>query len=391
MYFTTNLVTKIADSDIERMCRANVDHINISLETYDPADYEVITGVKHTHFFENLERIAEYGRKYHTDFHVITMLTKRNAAYFRELVKRVHEELAPSVHEIRTPFFFVEQTASKPELVQELLTKDEIKAVREDVDSLGYTHLYWDTRFTKENFEKLEKNPEPHRKASNRVHYQLRVNADGTARISNQKYGKQFDINDPDIIGQLEKELILLQEREAADYLVKEEGLTVQTRRSDAPFHFDNVVLYDDRFLFIRGWTMNEADPAHEKDSERIAVLECGGRRIISQMRTEQRKDIVEFFGNPDMRDVGFTTLFDLEGMQEEPFKLFSGYLYEEDHRAEILHQLYDSTSGESGWPAEPAAPAEHTSAADEKAAQEKDGGKPSGLLNRLKRVVKRR
>ena len=391
MYFTTNLVTKIDDPDIERMCRANVDHINISLETYDPEEYTFITGVKNTHFFENLEKIAAYGRQYGTDFHVITMLTKRNAPQFRELVERVHRELSPSVHEIRTPFFFVEQTASKPELVQELLTKDEIRAVREDVETLGYTHLYWDTRFTKENFQKLEKNPEPHRTASNRVHYQLRVNADGTARISNQKYGKLFDINAPDLLDQMEKELIVLQAREAADYLVDDPQLSLETRRVESALSFDNVILYDRRFLFVRGWTLNEADQAREKESERIAVLECDGRKIISKMRTERRKDIADFFRDPDMIDVGFTALFDLEGMQGKPFRIYSGYLYEKDHQAEILHQLYDSVTKETGWPPLPEEPADKKPEQKKNMAAETRGKKPAGLLHRLKDKISRK
>jgi molybdenum cofactor biosynthesis enzyme MoaA len=57
-YFTTNLVRPLSDQELATMCRANVDHINISLETFNPSLYSVLSGTRKSAFYDNLERLG---------------------------------------------------------------------------------------------------------------------------------------------------------------------------------------------------------------------------------------------------------------------------------------------------------------------------------------------
>ena len=339
VYFTTNLVTKIKDEDMERMCRSNVDHINVSLETWDEDEYVSITGVKNTHFFENVERLGFYSRKYGTDLHVITMLTRRNAAHFKELVQRVHDTLSPSLHEIRTPYFFIEDTGTKEALIEDMLTRKEIDQIQSDVNALGYTDILWDVRFSKEKFEGLEKDPSPHKEASSKVYYRLRVNSDGTARLGHQKTGKLIDINEPgDVVEKIRAEIFALQLEEVRMYELAADDKKFRRSKTEKPFCIDRICIYDDRFLYIRGWDLSAAYPV-KHGLQRVAVMESGRKKVVLKLRKEYRTDLAENLGSKESGNAGFSVLFDLNGFEDADFTISTGFI--EDDTVVLMRRIY--------------------------------------------------
>ena len=341
-YFTTNLVTKISEENIERMCRANVDHINISLETWDEDEYKSITGVENTHFFENVEKMAIYSKKYGTDLHVITMLTARNAGHFKELVQRVHDTLSPSLHEIRTPYFFIEDTENKEALMKDMLPRKEIDRIVEETNELGYGDLLlWDVRFSRESFESLEKNPQAHVDASNEIYYRLRVNADGKARIGNQKTGTLIDINEPgDLVARVKQELTVLQEKDVSMHQMSMVGLKKKTLQTEKPYWIDSLTIYDGRFLYIRGWDQ-AFDLASKKKYERVALLECGREKRLVKLRKEYRKDVAEALQSKESDYCGYNGLIDLEGVADKRYTVKTGIIRGEE--LILIREIYRS------------------------------------------------
>lgn len=338
VYFTTNLVTAISDSDMEKMCAANVNHINISIETYDPENYVSITGVKKTHFFENLEKLAKYKEKYNMDIHAITMLTERNKEELPSLIKKTYDLLHPSLHEIRTPYYFEEETGTKEKLIDDMLTKKEIDAVRKEVDSFGYCHLHWDTVFTKEHFANMENNRQLHYKTQLEINYRLRVSADGTAKIGHQKRGKLIDLNTvDDLLPFMKKELAFLQIQDAEEWQIKGEKVHIKKGKSDARNVLDTIELYDDQFLALKGWDTEFSDP----EKERIIYVEAGNKSKLYRIRNRQRHDVADAFGVPEYVNSGYFAFIDLQGIENKYFKIYTGIKTDKD--VTLLHCIFEA------------------------------------------------
>ena len=323
-FFTTNLVAPLRDEDIAAMCRANVRYINVSLETYNEDAYRKITNVRGGCFYENLSRLAKEAKKEGMEIRLLSMLLKSNRGEFPELVRRAHEEIGPGLHEIRTPFYYVEDTHNKASVIEELLTKEEIEETQAAVNALGYAHVVWSVDTTKETFLAFEADKEGFLEKRKEVRYWIRINADGTARIGHPKIGTLVNLLElPDPIPVIKKKLLEFRGFFASSIPLS--GLRFKKDKCAAPAICDVVNHHDGRFLEVTGW---ETGALKKKAGgyERIIILELGKERQVASVKDIARPDVAEALGDPSISDAGFAAWFDFDHDPGEDFRLYTGY-----------------------------------------------------------------
>lgn len=108
-FLTTNMCRSLSEKDMKQILRANIHHINISIETLKKERYQEICGsVQFDSFRDNLHRLGEVysrliGRKAKLRF--ISMVLKANMDELPELINFCHTTFGKGVQsELRTPF-----------------------------------------------------------------------------------------------------------------------------------------------------------------------------------------------------------------------------------------------------------------------------------------------
>lgn len=139
-FFTTNFSRPWKEADIERMLRANVHHINISVETLRPDRFEEITGSKHFESFRhNLEMLASLypslKEGYRPQLRYITMILRKNRDEVAEIVRYCAKNLYSSQHELRTPYISVYENMDWNR--EQLMEPEECEAVKRELSALG--------------------------------------------------------------------------------------------------------------------------------------------------------------------------------------------------------------------------------------------------------------
>lgn len=107
VFFTTNLAVPMSKDDIKILSRANVHHINISIETLKEERYPLITGAKlYTSFMNNLNNLAAamHSWSYHPKIYVITMALTMNKDEIEDIFKFAWKKFHCTHHDVRTPY-----------------------------------------------------------------------------------------------------------------------------------------------------------------------------------------------------------------------------------------------------------------------------------------------
>lgn len=104
-FFTTNLARVLEDATLLAISRANVAHINISIETLRPNIYQYLCGSKRFRlFYKNLELLARFrrGRCDIPPLRYITMVLRANYQELVSIVRVCKDKLGANEHELRT-------------------------------------------------------------------------------------------------------------------------------------------------------------------------------------------------------------------------------------------------------------------------------------------------
>ncbi|MCR4950593.1 MAG: radical SAM protein [Solobacterium sp.] len=320
LLFTTNLVRPLTDEQIRIMAEAPLAHINISLESYDPEVYKMLAGVKQSAFYDNLNRLAAACQKTGTHICIITMLLKSNYREMKEIVRRVHEEVHPWTHEIRTPYFFVAEDRSQWDKVEaELLSREEIDSTMKEVMELGYDNLVLDLRHDRNTYMKEK---EVYLQTGFRddgsydpikYSYIVRIGAAGTVQFSDTMEKHDIRDIDEDLYTFCHKGLMKLEETEASRYFDKALNLfqVKEDKDDEIQAYLDEAVIFDDRFLYLRGWAFLKNIPAEEEPECRIIVRK-GHSYSASRITVQDRPDLAEHFKAEAYRRKGFETRIDM-------------------------------------------------------------------------------
>ena len=103
-FFTTNLAGKISDETIEKLGKSNIHHINISLDSLDPATYESLRQrAQHKNFMHNLERLVDAFSKNENapSLRYITVVFKQNYKEVPFILEQCHKKYLSSENEFR--------------------------------------------------------------------------------------------------------------------------------------------------------------------------------------------------------------------------------------------------------------------------------------------------
>jgi molybdenum cofactor biosynthesis enzyme MoaA len=107
VFFTTNLAKRLPQEMFYELSQVNIHHINVSLDSLDPAIYEDLRGgAKFDTFMYNLENLVSVFGKYPKAPRIryITMVFKQNLNEVVDLVSVCHKRYLADLHEVRTPF-----------------------------------------------------------------------------------------------------------------------------------------------------------------------------------------------------------------------------------------------------------------------------------------------
>lgn len=107
VFFTTNLAKRLPQETFHELSQVNIHHINVSLDSLDPAIYEDLRkGAKFDTFMLNLENLVSVFRKYPKAPRIrfITMAFRQNLNELVDLVSVCHDRFLAEQHEVRAPF-----------------------------------------------------------------------------------------------------------------------------------------------------------------------------------------------------------------------------------------------------------------------------------------------
>ena len=345
IFFTTNLVKKLTKKELKSMLSANLDYINISLETYDEDVYSDLVGIKNSFFYENLNYIAKHNRHKKTNkqnIRLITMMLKSNYKELPNLVKKAHIDLNPIEHEIRTPYFEKTDTSQQMICESELLYKAEIDETIKEIKALGYDNIIFACENDIEYYE--SRNKGDHNKAKDNYvdHFVIRIYPDGSGHFAGTNY--KFNVNDlPDADDYFKSMLGILQEKEAEDYfreILESSQIDVSDTEINGELYMDQVYLYDEKYIQINGWeSYSILNPSlgnpHLYIKQNDSYMKLNLRRMT-------RVDVVKVFNNPALEKSGFSCYFKLDNIEKD-IELFYGteldgkdYIYKRLEKIEI-------------------------------------------------------
>jgi len=107
VFFTTNLAKRLPPETFHELSQSNIHHINVSLDSLDPAIYEDLRrGAKFDTFMLNLENLVSVFRKYPKAPRIrfITMAFRQNLNELVDVVSVCHDRFLAEQHEVRAPF-----------------------------------------------------------------------------------------------------------------------------------------------------------------------------------------------------------------------------------------------------------------------------------------------
>lgn len=368
VFFTSNFVRHLSDEELKDIASANLTHLNISLETFQPELYDELTGTKQSHFYDNVDRLIPIAREYGLKIRFITMILSSNIDELPELVKTAHDKYAPYQHELRTPYFFEGDDKRIARMEQELLGRKDIDAVVERIQALGYDNLLFDTTLDKEMyFEQKEQSKKASMKKEQQIDatglpskqkngtneskferpsdydcsYLLRIDADGVGHLD--EFNEKFYIDKiDDLPSYFQKELERVQATESDHYFASTAGLVkkniiqrllhkneidpfaplqgageykdfVLTRTQKvAASYLDVSKLYDNRYLILQGW--EDFTSASTSEFLRKYILVEGNKGCaLFHAPAIERKDVCQVLNREELEQCGFKTVIDLD------------------------------------------------------------------------------
>jgi MoaA/NifB/PqqE/SkfB family radical SAM enzyme len=144
-FLSTNLSTQMSDDDIDALANANINHINISVESLVPETYEYFRrGAKYETFIDNLDRlvIAVRSSSNAPALHIISMLFRQNAGEIISMAADCKRYFGITRHEARTPFEFSLGYMSDEFKRDSLLSDDEALAVTQQPSEIEWSIDY---------------------------------------------------------------------------------------------------------------------------------------------------------------------------------------------------------------------------------------------------------
>jgi len=133
-FFSTNLAAPLSDSLIDSIVRANIDHVNVSFESFRPETYEFFRrGADYRVFIDNLKRLSDRIRATESapQLYFITMLFQQNLDEIEDMVALCFGQYGAGSYEVRTPFRWSVSQINPAFLVDSYLEPEEASRLKE--------------------------------------------------------------------------------------------------------------------------------------------------------------------------------------------------------------------------------------------------------------------
>lgn len=336
---TTNLCKPFTDEELNDLARCHLHHINISLETYDPALYTALTGVEEVHFYENLARLRSVFSRYaHPPrLQLVTMVLKSNYDELLELAERAHNEILPYRHIFRTPYIYApgqnildagEKDTTAVE--EELVSAAQLEELTARLQELGYGGIVTEFDLCRENYAEGRRTP-PYSADP----YAIHIFPDGSGVFLSD--GARLDVKDMEYpIVSFSHMLAIRQEGQVQRYKLAE-PLPVENHDEDEALEFsiDKITIWDERFLSISGWALRTDAPGAAVN----LMLRVADVNSVHNTMIVQRPDVAMMFGSEAFAGCGFETLVDahaIECVRGQPLQLHVGV-----QKDGVLHTKY--------------------------------------------------
>lgn len=330
VFFTTNLVKKMSDTELLELCNAPVKYFNISLETYDREKYAILSGTKQSAFFDNLSRLGMIAKDLgkNNKIRIITMILQSNKDEIISLIKRVHKDLSPVMHELRTPYI---SSPIENVLEREMLSREELVELYKKINALGYKEVVLDLGRDKEIFEQHIKdkteyayvgnteteNPayrvriEPNglekidvnsrRKDIKSFTYRVRINSDGTGYFNDTD--ECFNLNNiEDATLFWSEKLRELQKKEAIQYIIKGESSydVVLHDESILPCELTKMIIYDEEFFTFYGSYQYSAGMWNKRECVLLLVQDGNEGVLLHTKQVQKNADEILWVSKVD-------------------------------------------------------------------------------------------
>lgn len=355
IFFTSNFARKFDLETIEALAKANVEYINISIESFERERYKKLTGgsdFNYEMFMENLQTVAKVFAKTPNapKLRYISMALKTNVDELETIIEKGQTELNGYVSEIRTPFFG-EYLNQFPE---ELLSKQEVDALRAKLDASDKRIVYaleevhpptkgGAKKSAEGNTSKGEKLPALVLEELVDYFYDMQIESTGDIFWRGDSVWHRYD-PDADIDQVLTDGLVRLQKAEAKRHVIS--GTEIQKYVSlkksfftKTDFTIDGVE-ESEGFASIRGWA-----GVRGMDSEKMGkVLELTNVKNKAEKhyylcQDEPRADVKEAV-NPQYGMAGFKVFLDKEELSGNKFTAKMYYLNRETNRIEYASKI---------------------------------------------------
>ena len=257
------------------------------------------------------------------------MVLRQNIDELISIAVTAHEKYTPYHHEFRTPYFFYHDESSE-KLKDMLLPRERLDTIICQLDDLGYKNTPYDFNMDIQKYDDIMKQRKTSmpllQKAKNSNMFQIippkddfytvRINADGSGKFNedNENFNLH-DIVNPYLF--FAEKLTELQKKEANLFLIKNENYLNLKLIYDqtVKFYIDETIIYDNEYVFLSGWMHK---PFHNILNKYIFLstddtADNYNEKIMCQVRTRERLDVVNCLNDDTGRNSGFECIFELE------------------------------------------------------------------------------
>lgn len=351
-FFTTNLARPMDREYIEAMLSANVNHINISIETLNQDSFKYITqNKKFNQYKNNLDLLEDILSKKEGNvpyLRFITMLLEENSDEIIDLIEYCHNHFNLLAHEIRTPYMAVYDNYEWSK--KQLMPKEKVDKIISEIKSLDY-NILMDIKSADDlilfESDELKSNPEKpavlvnddlepvenniYEEAKKRFsvvedpeYLFLRINADGTCvdKINNVLVSISKD-NPRKFFEDMIYELYLSRAKASHCENYAEDNVT----NGDA-FIFIDKFSKNDAYIEFSGWCC----PDRKVNINKLIIKLTGNNGDVHYYHasTKERPDADEFKSKNEGWCGGFTTYIENNGLKDDIYSI------------ELLYNTYD-------------------------------------------------
>lgn len=315
VFFTTNISKHLDDETIHAIANSNINHINISVETFDKELYNNLCGSRSFEiFYNNLVRISKIFNKYINPpkIRYISMVLKDNINQLIDIVKICNSEFRCDQYELRTPFYGVYPNMAFVE--QQLVSRLDLENFEAQLNSLPYGNIVYDFTISKEDFNAriladsntqilTNKNDLEKDKGGGYTlevvpdnFYDIRIDSDGDVLFIDEKINISIINN---VKNFFREKLYKLITQECKKYLYQKETNFSNNLSNNIIFALDYFYNQSDN-IFLQGWAAI-TDESMDKFQLLLSVNDN-----YYKVRSFERPDVVEHFRNNNYLYSGF-------------------------------------------------------------------------------------